>query len=43
MSARGIPSWDRYYLDICEVVGARSKDPNTQLGCIIVGPIWYCP
>ena len=38
MSARGIPSWDRYYLDICQVVGTRSKDPNTQLGCIVVGP-----
>ncbi len=38
MSPREIPSWDRYYLDVCKVVGARSKDPNTQLGCIIVGP-----
>jgi dCMP deaminase len=36
--AREIPSWDKYYLDICKVVGLRSKDPNTQLGCIIVGP-----
>ena len=35
---RQIPSWDQYYLDICKVVGMRSKDPNTQLGCIIVGP-----
>jgi dCMP deaminase len=33
-----IPNWDEYYLDICKVVGRRSKDPNTQLGCIIVGP-----
>ena len=33
-----IPSWDEYYLEICKVVGARSKDPNTKLGCIIVGP-----
>jgi len=33
-----IPGWDRYYLDICAAVGARSKDPNTKLGCIIVGP-----
>ena len=36
--ARHIPTWDQYYLDICKVVGLRSKDPNTQLGCIIVGP-----
>ncbi len=35
---REIPGWDTYYLDICKVVGTRSKDPHTQLGCIIVGP-----
>jgi dCMP deaminase len=35
---RPIPSWDEYYLNICEVVAARSKDPNTQVGCIIAGP-----
>ena len=33
-----IPNWDEYYLQICRVVAARSKDPNTKLGCIIVGP-----
>lgn len=33
-----IPSWDEYYLNICKVVGARSKDPNTKLGCVIAGP-----
>jgi dCMP deaminase len=33
-----IPHWDEYYLDICKVVAARSKDPNTKLGCVIVGP-----
>ena len=33
-----IPSWDAYYLDICRVVASRSKDPNTQLGCVIIGP-----
>src|ERR1035441_6663339 len=27
-----------YYLEICRVVAARSKDPNTQIGCVIVGP-----
>jgi dCMP deaminase len=35
---RDIPGWDRYYLDICKVVAARSKDPNTQIGCVVVGP-----
>jgi dCMP deaminase len=35
---RPLPSWDVYYLDICKVVAARSKDPNTQIGCVIVGP-----
>ena len=35
---RSIPSWDQYYLDICKVVATRSKDPNTQVGCVIIGP-----
>lgn len=35
---RKVPSWDAYYLEICRVVGSRSKDPNTQLGCVVVGP-----
>jgi len=35
---RKVPSWDAYYLGICRMVAARSKDPNTQIGCVIVGP-----
>jgi dCMP deaminase len=35
---REIPNWDEYYLSICEVVARRSKDPNTQVGCVIAGP-----
>ena len=35
---RQVPSWDEYYLDICKMVSARSKDPNTQIGCVIAGP-----
>ena len=35
---RTIPGWDQYYLDICQVVSRRSKDPNTQIGSVIVGP-----
>ncbi len=38
MDERAIPGWDQYYLAICKVVAARSKDPNTQIGCVIVGP-----
>jgi dCMP deaminase len=35
---RQVPSWDEYYLNICKAVAQRSKDPNTQVGCIIAGP-----
>jgi dCMP deaminase len=35
---RQIPNWDQYYLSICRVVASRSKDPNTQVGCVVVGP-----
>jgi len=38
MDVRQVPSWDEYYLDVCKVVARRSKDPNTQIGCVIVGP-----
>lgn len=33
-----VPGWDEYYLNICKVVAARSKDPNTRIGCVIAGP-----
>ncbi|MBI3682291.1 MAG: CMP deaminase [Acidobacteria bacterium] len=33
-----IPTWDEYYLEICKVVAARSKDPNTKIGSVIAGP-----
>ncbi len=33
-----VPNWDEYYLAICKTVAARSKDPNTQIGCVIAGP-----
>lgn len=35
---RKVPNWDEYYLEVCRVVALRSKDPNTQIGCVIVGP-----
>lgn len=31
-----IPSWDKYFLSIAEIVKTRSKDPNTQVGTVIV-------
>jgi dCMP deaminase len=31
-----IPDWDEYFLEIVEVVKKRSKDANTQHGCILV-------
>jgi dCMP deaminase len=32
------PTWDDTFLDICEVVAKRSKDRNTKVGAVIVGP-----
>lgn len=32
-----IPSWDETFMNIAQVVGKRSKDPNTQVGACIVG------
>lgn len=38
IAMRQVPNWNEYYLAICRAVAARSKDPNTQLGCVIAGP-----
>jgi dCMP deaminase len=35
---RNVPGWDEYYLDICKAVATRSKDPHTQVGCVMAGP-----
>ncbi|MFA4955183.1 MAG: dCMP deaminase family protein [Patescibacteria group bacterium] len=32
------PSWDEYFLAICNVVATRSHDVETQIGCVIVNP-----
>jgi dCMP deaminase len=32
------PSWDEYFMDMCDFVARRSKDRSTRLGCVIVGP-----
>ncbi len=35
---RKIPDWDTYFMNILEPISRRSKDPNTQVGCVITGP-----
>lgn len=30
------PSWDEYYLELCNVIKKRSTDPNRQVGSILV-------
>lgn len=30
-------SWDEYFMGIAKLSAMRSKDPNTQVGCCIVG------
>jgi dCMP deaminase len=32
------PTWDDTFLEICGVLAKRSKDENTKIGCVIVGP-----
>lgn len=29
-------NWDNYFMNIAEAVAQRSKDPSTQVGCVIV-------
>lgn len=35
---RTVPEWDDWFMAIAQVVAKRSKDPNTQVGCLIVHP-----
>jgi dCMP deaminase len=30
------PSWDEYFMGIAEAASARSPDPTTKVGCVIV-------
>lgn len=30
------PNWDKYFMDIAEVVKTRSSDPKTQVGAVLV-------
>lgn len=29
-------NWDQYFINIAKVVATKSKDPSTQVGCVIV-------
>lgn len=33
---RKVPNWDVYFINLLEHIASRSKDPNTNVGCIIV-------
>lgn len=33
-----VPSWDAYFMPMVDLVAMRSKDPNTKIGAVIVGP-----
>lgn len=35
---RDVPTWDQFFLGHAKAYAARSKDPSTQIGAIIVGP-----
>ncbi|MBI1261280.1 MAG: dCMP deaminase [Rhizobiales bacterium] len=31
------PNWDDYFMSMLPMIASRSKDPDTKVGCIIVG------
>lgn len=31
-------NWDKYFIDMARFVATKSKDPNTKVGCVIIGP-----
>jgi len=31
-------SWDSYFISMAKLISTKSKDPSTQVGCVIVGP-----
>jgi len=33
---RNVPSWAEYFLTIAKAAAMRSKDPSTQVGCVII-------
>lgn len=36
-SMQAPPSWDSYFMGMGVLTASRSKDPNTQVGCVLVG------
>jgi len=32
------PTWDEYFINMVKLISTRSKDENTKIGCVIVGP-----
>lgn len=32
------PNWDEYFVAMARLASSRSKDPNTKIGSVIVGP-----
>jgi len=36
LSPREVLDWDNYFLEMCNIVSKRSKDPSTQHGAVIV-------
>lgn len=39
MSKQNINKWDRRFLDLAKFIAQWSKDPSTQVGCVIVDPM----
>jgi len=31
-------NWDTYFFRMCEWISAKSRDPSTKVGCVVVGP-----
>ncbi len=38
MSHRWNHAWDRRFIDLAKHLASWSKDPSTQIGCVVVGP-----
>lgn len=38
MNQRGSDWWDNWFLGLAKYISTASKDPSTQVGCVIVGP-----
>ena len=35
---RSMSKWDRRFLELAKQISTWSKDPSTQVGCVVVGP-----